>query len=177
MLILDVARARFKKVLDRRFFRDKSQLDRTLQRMRQAIGQLVDPPALAQRMLQASTELLGASRGAVYLRQGEAALHRLVGCVGEPPLLTELSPGCPLIGGLQTNSVITARPRPGLLTTPAQRQLQFIGGELALALTHEGRLLSLLVLGPRDSAYRPEDIDLLGAFAQVTVLALESAEG
>src|SRR5262249_4484969 len=50
-------------------------------------------------------------------------------------------------------------------------------GELAHALCHEGRLLALLVLGPKDSPYRPEDLDLLAAFAQITVLALESAEG
>src|SRR5262249_36828775 len=45
------------------------------------------------------------------------------------------------------------------------------------ALSHEGRLLALLVLGPKESPYRNEDVDLLAAFAQITVLALESAEG
>ena len=42
---------RFKTVLDRRF-RNKSQLDQTLQQMSQAVSQLVDPPALAQRAAQ-----------------------------------------------------------------------------------------------------------------------------
>src|SRR5262249_51638311 len=100
MVVLDLARSRFKKALDRRFDRDKSQLDRTLQRMRQAIQQLVDPPALAQRLLHASTELLGVTRGAVYLCQGDPLLYRLVGSIGSPPPLHELPPGCPLIEAL-----------------------------------------------------------------------------
>src|SRR5262249_7216941 len=66
----------------------------------------------------------------------------------------------------------------GLPVTAAQRQLQFLGGEIAHALAHEGRLLALLVLGPRERGpYRLEDLDLLAAFAQITVPALESAEG
>lgn len=178
MLGLDLARGRIKKALDRRFHRDKSQLDRTLQQMGKAIEQLVDPPALAQRLLQASTEYLGVSRGAVYLRQGEPALYRLTGHVGNPPALGELSSGCPLIEALHKGAVVSARTRPAHPPTPAQRQLQFMGGEIAHALTHEDRLLALLVLGPKDHApYRPEDLGLLSAFAQITVLALESADG
>ena len=178
MLGLDLARGRVKKALDRRFHRDKSQLDRTLQQMGEAIEQLVDPPTLAQRLLQASTEYLGVSRGAVYLRQGEPALYRLTGHVGQPLALTELSSGCPLIEAVQKTGVVSARVRPGHPATPAQRQLHFMGGEIAHALAHEDRLLALLVLGPKDhSPYRPEDLGLLSAFAQITVLALESAEG
>ena len=33
------------------------------------------------------------------------------------------------------------------------------------------------MLGPKDSPYRADDFNLLAAFAQITVLALESAEG
>src|SRR5262249_20107446 len=56
--------------------------------------------------------------------------------------------------------------------------LRFVGGEAAIALVHEGRLLGLLVLGPRDAGlYAPEDLNLLTAFAQISVLALVSAEG
>jgi transcriptional regulator with GAF, ATPase, and Fis domain len=178
MLVLDLARTRFKQALDRRFYRDKTQLDRTLQRMGKAIEQLVDSPALAQRLLQASTELLGVSRGAVFLRQGEPAIYSLAGQVGVPPPLTDLPPGCPLIEALQEGAVVDFGSRSTLSMSPAQRQLQFLGGEIAHPLAHEGCLLALLVLGPKDLGhYRHEDLELLGAFAQITVLALESAEG
>jgi transcriptional regulator with GAF, ATPase, and Fis domain len=178
MLVYDLARSRLKKALDRRFSRQKFQLDRTLQRMGQAIAQLVDPPALAQRLLQASADLLGVPRGAVYLREGEPPLYRLAGCLGPPPPLTELSSGCPLIEVLLSRGALVAGRRAGQDGGPAPRQLRLLGGEVAQALAHEGKLLALLVLGPKEhDAYRSEDLNLLGAFAQITVLALESAAG
>src|SRR5262249_284115 len=51
MIALDLVRSRFKRALDRRFYRTKYQLDRTLRRMGEAIEQLVDPPTLARRLL------------------------------------------------------------------------------------------------------------------------------
>jgi transcriptional regulator with GAF, ATPase, and Fis domain len=178
MVVLDLLRGRFKAALDRRFRREKYQLDRTLQRMSQAIEQLVDPPALGRRLLHTSAELLGVSRGAVYLRQGEPALYRLADALGPAPTLAELSPGCPLV------EAFAANPLP-LVTAPARgpadaagRQLRFLGGEAAQGLLHEGQLLAILVLGPREhAAYTSEDFNLLAAFAQLTVLALVSAEG
>jgi transcriptional regulator with GAF, ATPase, and Fis domain len=177
VVILDVARSRIKKALDRRFFREKHQLDRTLRRMGQAIEQLVDPPTLARRLLQASVELLNASRGAVYLRDGSPPLFRLVDTHGFPaPPLGELSLGCPLVEILQTRRALTIGREEAV--NPAQRQLRFLGGEVAYALAHENRLLAFLVLGPKDiGAYGTDDLNLLAAFAQLTALALESAIG
>jgi transcriptional regulator with GAF, ATPase, and Fis domain len=176
MLVLDLARSRVKKVLDRRFSREKYQLDRTLHRMGQAIEQLVDPPALARRLLQASTDLLGVPRGAVYLREGDPPLYRLAGAVGPEPPVAELAPGCPLIEALQRRNAVLVSGRAGDLRLD-QRQLQLLGGAVAHGLVHEGRLLALLVLGPKARSYQQEDLHLLAAFAQITVLALESAEG
>src|SRR5207244_3338906 len=121
---------------------------------------------LARRLLQASTELLGVPRGAVYLREGNPPLYRLAGCLGMPPPLTELPPGCPLVEALQAKGRLQigeSRLRaesnsPGLLS-PAARQLQFLGGEVAHALAHEGQLLALLVLGPKEPGpYNAEDL-------------------
>ncbi|HEV3257575.1 MAG TPA: sigma 54-interacting transcriptional regulator [Gemmataceae bacterium] len=178
LLVLDLVRSRFKKALDRRFYREKHQLDRTLRRMGQAIEQLVDPPTLARRLLQASAELLNVSRGAVYLRDGDPPLYRLAGDLGQAPPLTELSPGCPLVEELQRRGAMVLRHGPAATNEPAQRQLRLLGGEVAHALAHEGKLLALLILGPKDlSFYNSEDLNLLDAFAQLTALALESAEG
>src|SRR5439155_11752283 len=101
MLLLDVVRNRFKRALDRRFYRDKYQLDRTLRRMGQAIEQLVDPATVARRFLQASAELLNVTHGAVYLREGDPSLYRLSGHLGQPPALVELPPGTPLVEYLE----------------------------------------------------------------------------
>jgi transcriptional regulator with GAF, ATPase, and Fis domain len=178
MLMLDLARSRVKKALDRRFYREKYQLDRTLRRMGEAIEQLVDPPTLARRLLQASADLLGVPRGAVYLCEGDPPLYRLAGSLGPPPPLTELSSGCPLIESLRARGVLVARFAPGIVNEPAQRQLRLLGGEVAHALAHEGHLLALLVLGPKEPGpYGPDDLNLLAAFAQLTALALDSAQG
>lgn len=177
MLGLDLVRGKLKTALDRHFRREKFQLDRTLLRMRQAIEQLVDPPALARRLLQTSAELFAAHRGAVYLRQGDPAIFHLVEAIGPPPALLELPPGCPLLERLVSQGALEARGRAGF-EDAARRQLRFLGGEAAHALVHEGQLLGLLVLGPKDSGpYSAEDLNLLTAFTQLAVLALVSAEG
>ena len=173
---LDLVRGRLKSVLDRHFRREKHQLDRTWRRMSEAIEQLVDSPTLARRLLQTSAELLGTAGGAVYLRQGDPPLYRLTHALGPAPELTELSPGCPLIEAVREQGSATAHLRPA--SDPARRQLLFLKGEIALGLLHEGELLGLLVLGPKETgAYTPEDLNLLTAFVQITALALVSTEG
>jgi transcriptional regulator with GAF, ATPase, and Fis domain len=80
------------------------------------------------------------------------------------------------VEALQTNRAVTLRP--GQAPEPAQRQLRLLGGELAYGLTHEGRLLSFLILGPKNQGnFGLEDLNLLAAFGQLTALALESARG
>jgi transcriptional regulator with GAF, ATPase, and Fis domain len=181
MAVLNLARSRLKKALDRHFRREKYQLDRTLQRMSEAVSQLVDPPTLARRLLRTTADLLGTERGAVYLREGEPPLYRVADSLGAAPSLTELPPGCPLVEELQVHGSLGIRP-PSVNGAgdppPAWRQLRFLGGEVAHALTHEGRMLALLLLGPRPSGpYTAEDLNVLSAFAQVTVPALVSGEG
>ena len=177
MILVDVVRGRFRKALDRRFYREKFLLDRTLRRMGQAIEQLVDPTTLARQLLQAATEVLNVSRGAVYIREGTPPLYRLVESLGPPPALSELSSGCPLIEVIQRRSSVSAfSVRSGLMDS-AQRQLHFLGGEVAHSLVHEGELLALIVLGPKGlGPYSPEDVNLLAALAQLAALALKSAE-
>src|SRR5207302_234879 len=133
---------------------------------------------LAGRVLQASAEQLGAASGAVYLREGAPPLYRLAGHLGSAPALSELPPGCPLIEHLQARGALTAQTLLGQAADPAQRQLCLLGGAVAQGLAHEEQLLALLVLGPRAAGpYGADDLNLLGAFAQITALALESAEG
>jgi transcriptional regulator with GAF, ATPase, and Fis domain len=177
LLALDLVRGRVKRALDRRFDRQKSQLDRTLERMREAVEQLVDPPTLARRILQASGDLLHVTRAAIFLREGEPPIFRLAGALGDsPPPLTELTAGCPLIEALQARKALVAWSGP--VTDPGQRQLKFLGGDVAYALAHDERLLAFLVLGPKVvGTYGAADLNLLAAFSQITALALESAHG
>jgi transcriptional regulator with GAF, ATPase, and Fis domain len=177
MVLLDVARSRVKRALDRRFYREKFQLDRTLRRMSQAVEQLVDPPTLARQLLQASSEVLNVERAAVYLREGAPPLYRLAGALGDPPPLAELSPGCPLIEALRQRAAVVAPGGPSSADDAVRRQLRLLGGAVAQALSYESENLGLLVLGPKPlGQYTAEDLNLLTAFAQFAALALKSAE-
>jgi transcriptional regulator with GAF, ATPase, and Fis domain len=177
MLGLDWLRSRVKKALDRRFHREQYQLERTLRRMRQAIDQLVEPPTLARRLLQAVVELLNVPRGSIYIREGAEPLYRLLDSVGEPPPLQELSSGCPLIEEVGVRGTAVLRRR-STNAEPLRRQLEFLGGVVAQGLVHEGQLLAILVLGPREPGpYSIEDLNVLGAFAHITALALVGAQG
>jgi transcriptional regulator with GAF, ATPase, and Fis domain len=175
--LLDIGRSRLKRTLDRRLSREKYQLDRTIRRMGRAIEQLIDPPTLARRLLHSSAEVLSVTRGSVYLREGEPPIYRLVDAIGAPPSLVELSAGCPLIEDVVPRGATVAEVRMSMLS-PAQRQLRFLGGEVAHALLHEGELLGLLVLGSKDlqEPFHSDDLTLLEAFTQLTALALKSAE-
>ncbi|HEV8062264.1 MAG TPA: sigma 54-interacting transcriptional regulator, partial [Gemmataceae bacterium] len=177
LCLLDMARSRLKRTLDRRLSREKHQLDRTIRRMGQAIEQLIDPPTLARKLLHSSAEVLAVVRGSVYLREGDPPIYRLVDSIGPPPSLVELSAGCPLIEDVVPRGATVAEVRMSMLS-PAQRQLRFLGGEVAHALLHEGELLGLLVLGTKDphGPFSSEDLTLLEAFTQLTAVALKSAE-
>ncbi|MGE3807923.1 MAG: hypothetical protein AB7K24_24935, partial [Gemmataceae bacterium] len=169
LLVFDLARSRFKRLLDRRFYRDKHQLDRTLQRMGETIERLVEPSTVARRLVHASADLLHASWGVVYLREGDPPLYRLQEGLEKAPPLSELSSGCPLVEYLKLDSMIRADGG----SSAAHRQLRFLGGELAHALAHEDELLAILVLGPKAlGLYGNDDFNLLAAFAQLTTLAL-----
>lgn len=176
VVALDLARSRLKVVLDRHFRKEKYQLDHTLSRMREALEQLVDPPTLARRLLQSVSELLGVQRGAIYLRQGGASLFQLSASQGATPSVTELPVSSPLVELLP--QVLCLRVGPRTPADPGIRQMQYLGGEVALGLVHEGQLLGVMILGPRaGGVYSSEDTAILTAFGQLAALSLVGAEG
>jgi transcriptional regulator with GAF, ATPase, and Fis domain len=175
---LDLARSRLRRALDRRYRRDKHQLDHTLHRLGEAIEQLVDPPTLARRLLHAAADLLGVPSGAVYLREGEPPVFRAVGGRGPAQASPELPVDGPLCVALQSFETLPPR-GVGVAPADALAQLRGLGGVVAVALTHEGRLRAILVLGPKTGggSYTADDLDLLAAFGPFTALALASADG
>jgi transcriptional regulator with GAF, ATPase, and Fis domain len=174
---LDFARSRLRRVLDRRYRRDKTQLDHTLNLLGAAVEQLVDPPTLARRLLRAAADLLGIPVGAVYLRDGEPPVFRVAGGIGPEPPVPELPAAGPLVSALSLYETIPPRVGPGPFE--ALVQLRAVGGAVAVALTHENVLRAILILGPKSGggAYTRDELDLLAAFAPFTALALASAEG
>ncbi len=174
---LDLARSRLRRALDRRYRRDKTQLDHTLNLLGEAVEQLVDPPTLGRRLLRAAADLLGIPVGAVYLRDGDPPVFRVAGGIGPVPPAPELPADGPLIAALGQHETIPPKAGPGPFD--ALVQLRAVGGAVAVALTHENVLRAVLILGPKSggSAYTRDELDLLAAFAPFTALALASAEG
>src|SRR5439155_3250207 len=103
---LDLARSRLRRVLDRRYRKDKSQLDRTLQQLGDAIEQLVDPPTLARRLLRAAADLLNVTDGTVYLRQGDPPNFVASGSIGDRAVTGELAHDDPLPLALLEHDVL-----------------------------------------------------------------------
>jgi transcriptional regulator with GAF, ATPase, and Fis domain len=176
---LDLARSRLRRVLDRRYRKDKSQLDRTLQEMGDAIEQLVDPPTLARRLLRAAADLLDVAEGTVYLRQGDPPTFTAAGSIGGAPLTTAIDHDDPLPLALLEHEVLLVRGDGEFPRSPAVVRLRELGSRAAVALTHEGTLRAFLILGHKtDGAHiTTEDRDLLTAIVPFTALALASAEG
>ncbi|MBI2805386.1 MAG: sigma 54-interacting transcriptional regulator [Planctomycetes bacterium] len=175
VLVLDAARSRIQRALDRRFVRDKTQLDRTLEQMSQAVSQLIDPPMLAQRLLVAVSDTLGIERGAIYLKAEPEVGFRLAASLGDAPTVSDLPHDAPLVAAMRNGAGLEADSNAGAAGTPAQLQLRRLGGEIAQPLLHDGALKAILILGPKDTPMRAEDWSLLSAFAQITIVALESA--
>src|SRR5262249_12298396 len=82
VLLLTWSRDRLQELIDRKFFREKFQLDKALQRMNQSAGGLADPELLGRRMLSSCRELLGVEEAAIYFRDAQAGVFRLVATEG-----------------------------------------------------------------------------------------------
>jgi transcriptional regulator with GAF, ATPase, and Fis domain len=178
LLVLDLVRWRLRQVMDRRLHREKYQLDKTLRRMSQAVEQLVDPPTLCRRFLQALADLLVFRQGFLYLRDGEPPVYRLAACIGPEPTVKELPPGAPLVDALANTPFVQLDLSSFRADRTEQRQLALLEGEVAIALRHEGTLMAVLLVGARITAgYDAEELHLLMTFAQIAALALHSAKG
>ena len=63
LILSEVARGRFQRVIDRQFFREKYKFDQAMQKMRLAVGSLVDRVTLGSRLLEAAVGGLAAGVG------------------------------------------------------------------------------------------------------------------
>ena len=85
LTLFEVARGRFQRVIDRRFFREKYKFDEAMNKMRLAVGSLVDRVTLGRRLLEAAGEVLRLEWGALYLLEASDQTFRLVACHGPTP--------------------------------------------------------------------------------------------
>lgn len=163
--------------VDRRFFREKYQLDRALQRLNRAVVSDVDPDGLADMMLGTCRDVLGTERAALYLRTSSGREFELAASHGSEGLPSRFAPDTEFLESLQEGgSVQRVTPGTRAEMSPVQTVLRNLDADLVHALELDGGVDGLVVLGGGGrTSFTAEDLTFLNALAQVTKVALHSA--
>ena len=176
LIALDLFRWRWRRAMDRQINQDKVQVEKTLRQLGQVVEDLEDPSALSHRLLHTLADLMHFDRGMIYLRPLNEPVFRLASHLGAKPPLEVLPPGSPLPDALRHASFIDARSEAGYRHRLAQRQLSFLGGEVALPLRHERELMAIVIAGPKRSGkYTIDEIRHLTTVTQIAAPALHGA--
>ncbi|MGD0043438.1 MAG: hypothetical protein ABSE84_24040, partial [Isosphaeraceae bacterium] len=180
LILSEVARGRFQRVIDRQFFREKYKFDQAMQKMRVAVGSLVDRITLGKRLLEGAVEVLRVEWGALYLCEPSEKAFHLVVCNGPTPDQQTLAMDNPLVVRLQQTPTarLSHALAAGASSDPATDAMIALGGEAASYVGGgDGQLAGLLILGPKRSGmpFEDEEMAFLGALSSVATLALHSA--
>lgn len=179
VILLIWLRDSWQKFVDRRFFREKYRLDKTLQRMNQAIGRLTEVDFLSERMLTSCRDVLQCEMAAIYLRDGKTAAFRLAGAegdsVGLPLQFVAPDDFCQVLLTDPTLQRVTSVSRETM--TPTQALLRLVRADLVHGLETNGDITGVVVLGSKHNGlmYSAEDLTFLTALGQVTGIALHCA--
>jgi DNA-binding NtrC family response regulator len=180
LTLFEVGRGRFQRVIDRQFYGEKYKFDEAMQKMKLALGSLVDRVTLGRRLLEAAAEVLRLEWGALYLGEAAGRSFRLVASHGPMPDEQALAGDNALVIRLRQTATVRLAHAPALNggADPASDAMIALGGEAATALGGEGLLAGFLVLGPKRSGmpYEDEEMAFLGALSSVATLVLHSAE-
>lgn len=163
--------------MERRVFRERFRLEKALQRIHRAVGQLADPQFLSGRTLAACCDVLQAEWTALYLRDRQSeGLFRLSGVEG---VIVEL----PLTWTAPEGFVRALESVGGIVSTYGERHtetsvlvagLAQLHGDVLHLLEVDGETAGLVLLGPKQAggAYSSEDGTFLTALTQLTGVAL-----
>lgn len=200
LLALSSVRSRMQKLVDRRFFREKRQLERAIQRMDMVVGRLVDRDTVARRSLLVACDLLNCQVAAVYLRDWDdrsasldgvgdraggswgtavkrTATFRLADQIGPRKFPAKLPVHHPLVLALGKQSLVQANPGLVLPGDPQTPLLRRLGVEVAQAFVWDGSLIGFLLVGAKESGiHGSEELEFLSGFAALATMALGSAE-
>lgn len=190
-VLLDIARSRLKRLLDRRLRRDRQRLEETLQQMSRTIDSLLDEGELARTFLPIAMDLIGTASGAVYLidNSSSSVTGSLEGAEviipGQPAKSQRLriraklgawrgAEEIPLDPLLARGQQISFHPS----AIFQNKNMRPISTGVAQPLIHEGHILGVLYLhDPLEDALGREEKGQIQALAQVASLALASTRG
>jgi len=176
VVVLTWSRDRLQQSIDRRFYREKYQLDKALQRVNRALDRLEDRHALGLRMLTSCREVLNARRGALYLREAGSSMFQLVAMDGPGVIPEQFSASDELLERLRLEAALQRSS-----ATPGDqvfRLLRDLHCELMFGLQTDGQVDGIVVLARRQdsSPYTAEDLTFLNTLGQFTSVALRSVK-
>lgn len=176
VVVLTWSRDRLQRSIDRRFYREKYQLDRALQRVNRAMDQLEDRHSLGLRMLASCREVLGAVMGALYLRDSNSEEFQLVAMDGNG-VLPERFPDSNEAGE-RLKQEVTIQRATAAANDPLSQTLKDLRSELMFPLVVDDEVEGIAVLGKRHDGtpYTAEDLTFLHTLAQFTAMSLRSVK-
>jgi sigma-B regulation protein RsbU (phosphoserine phosphatase) len=170
--------------MDRRFFREAYDAEVILTELSNSVASIRDMKMLAETVARRIAMSLHVNQVAVLLdRNGRYQPVYATGFSGPPPVeFTRSAATIRLLRqmGSSPTKIYFDDPQCWVHGTPPSEQtaLQSLGAEILLPVTLKSRILGLISLGPKrsEAPYSREDLQLLGAVASQTGLALENAE-
>ena len=180
VILLIWVRDSWQHFVDRRFFREKYQLDKALQRMHRDVGRLTDVQFLSERMSISCRDVLQSSRVGLYLSDGRPSGFRLTAAAGQssglPMQLVLPDEFVQALADDPTLQRVTPTTREGL--SPVQNLMRQWQADLVHGLEIDGKLAGMVVLGTKQNGmmYSAEDLTFLTALAQITGIALHCAK-
>ncbi|WZO96196.1 sigma 54-interacting transcriptional regulator [Isosphaeraceae bacterium EP7] len=179
LVLSELARVRFQRAIDRRFSKEKSNLDLAMRKMSMAVDRLADNETLGRRLLEAVTDVLRLEWGAIYLSEPPDPSLWLTACHGPEPDERRLSPNNALVVRLGTTPIVRVSHSPGSGggPDPATDAMIALGGEMAAALDSDGELAGVVVLGPKHNGqpFDDDEVAFIVGLGSVAALAFRSA--
>ncbi len=179
VVVLSWSRDRVQQMIDRRFYREKYQLDKALQRVNRSLDRIADRNSLGQRMLASCRDVLTARFAALYLREGGRGSFQLLVIDGGMGLPERLTVPDDVLATLKNDSAISGISSPSIDTEPEiVRSLRQFRVEMLHSLESDDETEGLILLGRKlnGSGYTAEDLTFLNTLGQFTAVALRSVK-
>jgi transcriptional regulator with GAF, ATPase, and Fis domain len=176
LYILTTIRSWLSGILDRRFYRERSQLDWAMRRMNEAVGNLVEPSTIHRHVLVIATNSVNARSGVIYLRTSKTA-YTEVERTGDSAMPSSFESHHSLIEQLQQGSLLQRSSRSLIREDAVTQLLRSADAELAQPLVRDDRLVGFLLLGARrEGMYNSAELGFLAGVADLATLAIQSAQ-
>ena len=183
VLFLNPVYVRIQKLVDRVFFRQRYDIQRSLEHVSEAMISILDLNRIVQLMTQTVEDLLHPVRQTLLLRDEERRGYMPAedGVRGVSPRLAMSAPALACLSELRspvTREQLEEDPEFRPIRERCLRELDAVGAELVVPVIFRDRVTGLLVLGPKRSgrAYSTYDIRLLRLLANQSAVALEHAK-